>query len=207
MRRGFYASTEFSFLVAGLAIIVMAWAANLLGVFSGGTGDSHGGMDIYFWFLFMLQGIAFAAVGAAYDHHRRLMSDPAFAKRYLVGYLFILDGAIHLLAFNEHLISSTYAVLFFEVVSPVQIILGVLIPHLSSRFDVAWLLFTLFLIAAYVVTRTVAIWPIGEVEAVDPLGLISKAVETATGAALVSLMWARRVGRANLPSASPTDGP
>ena len=185
----------------------MAWAANLLGVFSGGSSDSHGGMDIYFWFLFMLQGIAFAAVGAAYDHHRRLMSDAAFAKRYLVGYLFILDGAIHLLAFNEHLISSTYAALFFEVVSPVQIILGVLIPHLSSRFDVAWLLFTLFLIAAYVVTRTVAIWPIGEVEAVDPLGLISKAVETATGAALVSLMWARRVGRANLPSASPTDGP
>src|SRR5207249_3476657 len=116
MRRGFYASTEFSFLVAGLAIIVMA---------------------------------------------------------------------------------SPSAALFFEVASPVQIILGVLIPHLSSRFDVAALLFTLFLIAAYVVTRTVAIWPIGEVEAVDPLGLISKAVEIATGAALVSLMWARRVGRAN----------
>src|SRR5437773_11354818 len=81
LRRGFYASTEFSFLVAGLAIIVMAWAAHLLGAFSGGTGDSHGGMVIYFWCLFMLLGIAFAGVGAAYDHHRRLMSDAAFAKR------------------------------------------------------------------------------------------------------------------------------
>src|SRR5947208_1599711 len=112
MRRGFYASTEFSFVVAGLAIIVMAWAANRLGVFSSGTSGSHGGMPLSFWFL----------------------------------------------------------------------------------------------LAAYVVTRMVAIWPIGEVGAVDPLGLISKAVEIATGAALVSLMWAKRAGRANLPPASPTDG-
>src|SRR5207237_6895012 len=134
LRRGFYASTEFSFLVAGLAIIVMAWAANLLGVFSGGSGDSHGGIDTYFWFLFMLQGIAFAAVGAAYDHHRRLMSDAAFANRYLVSYLFILDGAIHLLALTDHLISSTYAVLFSVPVSPVTTILAVRIPHLAPRF-------------------------------------------------------------------------
>src|SRR2546430_7822448 len=107
MRRGFYASTEFSFLVAGLAIIVMAWAANLLGVFSGGTGDSHGGMDIYFWFLFMLQGIAFAAVGAAYDHHRRLMSDAPLAKPNLLRYPVIPDGATHPPPLHQHLTCST----------------------------------------------------------------------------------------------------
>jgi hypothetical protein len=164
-------------------------------------------MDTYFWFLFLLQGIAFAAVGAAYDHHRRLMSDSAFAKRYLVGYLFILDGAIHLLAFNEHVIGSTFAALFFEVVAPVQIALGVLIPHLRSRFDFAWLGLTLFLIAAYAVTRTIAIWPIGEVEAVDPLGMISKALEVVTAAALVSLIWVARTEKARSHPAAPTGGP
>src|SRR5256886_17711991 len=113
MRRGFYASTEFSFLVAGLAIIVMAWAANLLGVFSGGTGDSHGGMDIYFWFLFMLQGIAFAAVGAAYDHHRRLLREAALVQRYLVGYLFIHCGASSLVTVPLIFSFSTSAAPFF----------------------------------------------------------------------------------------------
>jgi hypothetical protein len=195
MRKGFWVSTEFSFLVAGVAIMAMAWGANLSGVLSGSGGDSHGGLDVYFWFLFMLQGIAFAAVGAAYDNHRRMMTDPAFAKRYVVGYLFLLDGALHLLAFNQHLFSSTLAALFFEVVAPVQIVGGILLPHIGPRFDLAWLFFTLFLIGVYVVSRTVPIWPIGAVEELDALGILSKLVEVGAVVGLVSLLRGERAAR------------
>ena len=80
-------------------------------------------------------------------------------------------------------------------------------PYLERRFDLAWLLFTVFLLAAFVATRTISIWPIGAVEELDPLGIISKAVEVATLAMLVVLLRSRAVKRLNHNSASHANGP
>src|SRR5437667_12602959 len=88
---------------------------------------------------------------------------------------------------NQHLGSAAQAA-FFAIVSPIQIVGGIVFIDLPRRLDPLWLLFTGFLIAAFVVTGTVAIWPIGVVADVDRLGFISKAVEVATGGVLVSLV-------------------
>ncbi|MGI0149520.1 MAG: hypothetical protein ACREDF_08330, partial [Thermoplasmata archaeon] len=63
------------------------------------------------------------------------------------------------------------------------------------RFDPAWISITAFLILAYIVTRTVAVWPIGTVEEVDPLGVVSKFVEVVTVLMLVSLVQSDRASR------------
>src|SRR2546426_561692 len=48
---------------------------------------------------------------------------------------------------------------------------------------------------AYIVTRTVSVWPIGYVEDLDALGVISKVVEVLTVLFLLSLMQSERVAR------------
>src|SRR5439155_23530848 len=154
----------------------------------------------------MFQGLGFSTVGVIGANYREFMTDPALGKRYAVGFLLIADGGLHLLALNQHLGAAPQAA-FFAIVSPIQIVGGIAFIDLPRRLDPLWLLLTGFLITAFVVTRTVAIWPIGIVEDVDPLGVISKVVEVATAVVLISLVRANNAKKPETRSASPANGP
>ena len=192
--RHLHTSTEFAFLLSGVFIMIVAWALNLIGVVSGDQPSGHGAGDIYLWLFLMFQGLAFSTVGVIGAHYREFAANPNLGTPYLVGFLLIADGGLHLLALNQHL-GILPATLFFEVVAPLQILVGIAFPYLQRRWDAAWLLFTLFLIGSFVVTRTVAIWPIGVIEEVDLLGILSKAVEVATCVLLISIMRANAAER------------
>ena len=200
----FQVSTEFAFLFSGVFIMVVAWALNLLGILSGDQPAGHGSGDIYLWLMLMLQGLAFSTVGVVYSNYQELIVNPDLARRYVAGFLLIADGGIHLFALNQHL-NDAPAAAFFAVVSPIQILGGIVFPHLARRREIVWLLFTAFLIAAYIATRTVAIWPIGVVEEVDPLGVISKVVEVLTLWVLILLVRAARRKRPDRDPSAPVE--
>ncbi|TLZ68531.1 MAG: hypothetical protein E6K12_01070 [Methanobacteriota archaeon] len=205
MVRGIRISTEFAFLLSGVFIMIVAWALNLIGVVSGDQSSGHGAGDTYLWLFLMLQGLAFSTVGVVGAHYREFAANPNLGKPYVVGFLLIADGGLHLLALNQHL-GTVPAALFFEVVAPLQILAGIAFPYLQRRWDAAWLLFTGFLIGTFVVTRIIAIWPIGVIEEVDLLGILSKAVEVATCGLLISLMRASGAER-DLSRPSGVSGP
>jgi len=206
MGRGLHISTEFAFLLSGVFIMLVAWALNLLGTLAGDQGSGHGVSDVYLWLFLMFQGLGFSTVGVIGANYREFMSNPVVGKRYAVGFLLIADGGLHLLALNQHLESAPQAA-FFAIISPIQIVGGIAFIDLPRRLDPLWLLFTGFLITAFVVTRTVAVWPIGIVEDVDPLGVISKVLEVATAVVLISLVRANNAKKPELRSASPANGP
>ena len=206
MGRGLHISTEFAFLLSGVFIMLVAWALNLLGTLAGDQGSGHGVSDVYLWLFLMFQGLGFSTVGVIGANYREFMSNPVVGKRYAVGFLLIADGGLHLLALNQHLESAPQAA-FFAIISPIQIVGGIAFIDLPRRLDPLWLLFTGFLITAFVVTRTVAIWPIGIVEDVDPLGVISKVVEVATAVVLISLVRANNAKKPETRSALPANGP
>jgi len=206
MGRGLHISTEFAFLLSGVFIMLVAWALNLLGTLAGDQGSGHGVSDVYLWLFLMFQGLGFSTVGVIGANYREFMSNPVVGKRYAVGFLLIADGGLHLLALNQHLESAPQAA-FFAIISPIQIVGGIAFIDLPRRLDPLWLLFTGFLITAFVVTRTVAVWPIGIVEDVDPLGVISKVLEVATAVVLISLVRANNAKKPATRSASPANGP
>jgi len=144
-------------------------------------------------------GVAFATIGVAYDNFPQILSDGEMAKRYLVAFLFLADGSLHLYALNDHL-RDPFPAAFFGVFSGLQLAAAFLIPYAHRDLDWAWLGMTAFLIAAYVVTRTVSVWPIGYVEDLDALGVISKVVEVLTVFMLLSLMQSERVARRRTPT-------
>src|SRR6266566_1984440 len=108
--------------------------------------------------------------------------------------IFLTDGSLHLYALNDHL-GEAFPAAFFGVFSGLQLAAAFLIPYARKDLDWAWLGITAFLIGAYVVTRTVSVWPIGYVEDLDALGVISKVVEVLTVLFLLSLMQSERVAR------------
>src|SRR5207247_1099741 len=81
---------------------------------------------------------------------------------------------------------------FLAVFAVLQLAAAFIIPYTRFRLDLAWLGITAFLILAYIVTRTMTVWPIGVVEEVEPLGVVSKLVEVLTILVLVSLMRSER---------------
>jgi len=195
MRRGKPTLTELSFFVCGFLVIVVGWLADLLGVFELNTvtgGHAAGTLQLRI-FLTMF-GVAFATIGVAYDNFPEILSDGEMAKRYLISFLFLADGSLHLYALNDHL-GEAFPAAFFGVFSGLQLAAAFLIPYTRSDLNLAWLGITAFLIAAYVVTRTVSVWPIGYVEDLDALGVISKVVEVLTVLMLFSLMQSERVAR------------
>ena len=200
-----HVSTEIAFLLSGVFIMIVAWALNLIGVVSGDQSSGHGAGDIYLWLFLMFQGLAFSTVGVIGAHYREFAANPNLGKPYVVGFLLIADGGLHLLALNQHL-GILPAALFFEVVAPLQILAGIAFPYLQRRWDAAWLLFTGFLIGTFVVTRIIAIWPIGVIEEVDLLGILSKAVELAICVLLISAMRANAAER-DVPALSAVNGP
>src|SRR6266700_3201189 len=187
MRRAKPTATELSFFLCGFLIIIVGWLAALLGLFELGTavGEHGGGSSFQLRLFLTMFGVAFSTIGVGYENFPEILTDAEMAKRYLVAFLFLADGSLHLYAFNDHL-GEAFPAAFFAVFSSLQL-------------AAAWLAITAFLIAAYVVTRTVSVWPIGVVEEVDPLGVVSKFVEVVTVLALVSLWQAERASRRKAP--------
>src|SRR5437667_188119 len=103
-------------------------------------------------------------------------------------------------ALNDHL-GDRFSAAFFAFFSAVQLAAAFVIPYTKYRLEALWLAITVFLILAYIATRTMAIWPIGFVEEVEPLGIVSKLVELVTLLVLLSPLQSHRAARP--PSLSP----
>jgi len=188
--------TELAFLVCGVLIIFVGWVADFLGLFELASQPAgHGSSTTFPLRLFMTMfGVAFSTIGVGFENFPQILLGGDRAKRFIVALLFLADGSLHLYAFNDHL-RDPFSATFFAVFSAVQIVAAFVIPYTKYRLDSVWLALTAFLILAYVVTRTVAIWPIGFVEEVEPLGIVSKLVELLTVLVLVSLVQSERASR------------
>src|SRR6266704_2275479 len=184
MRRTKPTATELSFFVCGFLIIVVGWLADLLGIFELGTavGEHGGGSSFQLRLFLTMFGVAFSTIGVGYENFPE----------------FLTDGSLHLYAFNDHL-GDAFPAAFFAAFSGLQLAAAFIIPYSHRRLDAAWFAITAFLIAAYIVTRTVSVWPIGVAEDVDALGVVSKFVEVVTVLALVSLWQAERASRRKAP--------
>ena len=189
-------TTELAFFVSGIQIILVGWAADYLGIFEFASSSSgHGSAAAFPLRLFMTMfGVAFSTIGVGFENFPQILQDGVQAKRYLVAFLFLADGSFHLYAFNDHL-ADPFGAVFFAAFSTIQLAVAFVIPYIGFRLNTTWLAITAFLILAYVVTRTIAIWPVGIVEEVDPLGIVSKLVEVLTVVVLVSLLQSERAVR------------
>lgn len=195
MRREKPTITELSFFVCGVLVILVGWLADLLGIFELQTvTGGHGTGTLQLRIFLTMFGVAFATIGVAYDNFPEILTDGEMAKRYLISFLFLADGSLHLYALNDHL-GELFPAAFFGMFSGLQLAAAFIIPYARSDLNWAWLGVTAFLIAAYVVTRTVSLWPIGYVEDLDALGVISKVVEVLTVLFLLSLMQSERALR------------
>src|SRR5438309_2803407 len=188
--------TELAFLVCGVLIVLVGWVADFLGLFEiASEPTGHGSSTTFPLRLFMTMfGVAFSTIGVGFENFPQILLGGDRAKRFIVALLFLGDGSLHLYAFNDHL-GDLFSATFFAVFSAVQIAAAFIIPYTKYRLDSVWLAITVFLILAYVVTRTVAIWPSGFVEDVDALGIVSKLVERVTVLVLVSLVQSERASR------------
>ena len=196
MRRGKPTIVEFSFFLCGVFILLVGWLADLLGIFELGSQPSaHGSANTLPLRLFItIFGVSFATIGIGYENFPEILEDGEAAKRYIIALLFLADGSLHLYAFNDHL-GDAFAGTFFGVFSALQLAAAFLIPYGGRTLDPLWVAVTAFLILAYVITRTISVWPIGYVEEVEPLGVASKLVEIVTVLGLLSLMQAERIAR------------
>ena len=199
--------TELAFLVCGLQIIFVGWTADFLVVFEFASAPGgHGSGTTFPLRLFMTMfGVSFATIGVGFENFPQILQEGDRAKRYIVAFLFLADGSLHLYAFNDHL-GDRFSAAFFAFFSAVQLAAAFVIPYTKYRLEALWLAITVFLILAYIATRTMAIWPIGFVEEVEPLGIVSKLVELVTVLVLVSLLQSDRASRRQpMPVASPSD--
>jgi len=188
-------TTEFVFALSGLLIILLGWIADLLGALTVPAEEGHGASSsLSLRLLVTFMGVGFALMGVVYEHLERFLKDGILSLRYVVGYLILADGALHLYALNDHL-SEFWTAAFFATVAVVEIAAGLALPHLAMDFDPLWLWLTGFLIAAYVATRMMIVWPNTEVEVVSGLDLASKLVEVLAVLALVQLLRKERALR------------
>src|SRR5213083_1401969 len=192
--------TELAFLVCGVLIILVGWVADFLGLFEiASQPTGHGSSTTFPLRLFM------PMFGVGFENFPPILLGGDRAKRFIVALLFLADGSLHLYAFNDHL-GDRFSAAFFAFFSAVQLAAAFVIPYTKYRLEALWLAITVFLILAYIATRTMAIWPIGFVEEVEPLGIVSKLVELVTVLVLVSLLQSDRASRRQpVPVASPSD--
>src|SRR3989454_7562829 len=188
--------TELAFLVCGVLIVLVGWVADFLGLFEVASQPTgHGSSTTFPLRLFMTMfGVAFSTIGVGFENFPEILLGGDRAKRFIVALLFLADGSLHLYAFNDHL-GDLFSATFFAFFSAVQLAAAFVIPYTKYRLESLWLAITVFLILAYIVTRTMAIWPIGFVEDVDALGIVSKLVELVTVLVLVSLVQSERASR------------
>lgn len=204
MRWRIQPTTEFVFVLSGLLIILLGWIADLLGALSVPAEGGHGAStSLSLRLLVTFMGVGFALMGVVYEHHERFLKDGLLSLRYVVGYLILVDGALHLYALNDHL-TEFWPAAFFATVAVVQIGAGLALPHLAMNFDPLWLWLTAFLIAAYAATRMMILWPNTEIEAVGGLDFLSKLIEVLTVLALVQLLRKERALRARAQKAEST---
>jgi hypothetical protein len=180
-------TAEKVFLISGLLIILLGWVSDLIGALNSSAPTAHGSGDLLdrIWFTFF--GLLFVAGGVVYEQHWRLLNDPVLTERYMISFLFVADGAFHLYALTDHL-GELFPVVFFGVSAVVQIGLGVAIPRLDREWDPYLLAIPILFIAAYVLTRTMAVWPINTIEEVEIFGIVSKLTEGLTVLVLVAEM-------------------
>ena len=190
MRWAIRLNTENVFLISGLLIILLGWASDFIGliVLNEAPTGGHSAGSIINRLFFTLFGLFFAAGGAVYENHWRFLKDPSYSKRYLIQALFILDGALHLFAFNDHINESLLEAAFFGVIGPIQIACGILITRLPPKYDAYLLAWPVLLIVLALVSLLVPIWPLSAVENIYDLWIVSKLVEGLTILMLVSLM-------------------
>ncbi len=183
--------TETVFLISGLLIILLGWASDYIGLIVLKEAPSTGGHSagsIINRLFFTLFGLFFAAGGAVYENHWRFLKDPVYSKRYLIQALFIMDGALHLFAFNDHINESLVEAAFFAVMGPVQIACGILVTRLPPKYDPYLLAWPVLLIALAGLSLVIPIWPLSAVENIYDLWIVSKLVEGLTVLMLLSLM-------------------
>jgi hypothetical protein len=186
----FRLNTENIFLISGLLIVLLGWSSDFIGLIvlnEAPAGGHSAGSDIDRLF-FTLFGLFFAAGGAVYEDHWRFLNDAVYSKRYLIQALFIVDGALHLFAFNDHLNEVPLEAAFFAVAGPVQIAMGILITRLPPKYDPYLLATPLLFLLLAVLSLAVPIWPLSEVENIYDLWVVSKLVEALTVLMLLSLM-------------------
>ncbi len=183
-------TSENIFLLSGILIILLGWASDYIGLIVLGepTAGGHSAGSIINRLFFTLFGLFFAAGGAVYENHTRFLNDPLYSKRYLIQALFILDGALHLFAFNDHINESLVEAAFFAVAGPVQILVGVLITRLPAKDDPYLLATPLLFLLLLLVALVVPVWPLTDVETLYDLTIVSKLVEGLTVLMLLSLM-------------------
>src|SRR3990172_3774725 len=102
--RRFRLTTENVFLISGILIVLLYWGAAPYAAWASALEDAHeaGGtlvtrMNVIFF------AIGFSLLGLLYEQHPRLMKDARWSLRVAVGYLLLLDGLVHLFAFNDHI--------------------------------------------------------------------------------------------------------
>src|SRR3989475_9191544 len=164
--------TELAFLICGVLIILVGWVADFLGLFElASEPTGHGSSTTFPLRLFMTMfGVAFSTIGVGFENFPQILLGGDRAKRFIVALLFLGDGSLHLYAFNDHL-GDLFSATFFAVFSAVQIAAAFVIPYTKYRLESLWLAITVFLVPAFLVTRTVAIWPIAFLPDVDALGI------------------------------------
>lgn len=194
---------ETAFVLGGLAVIAVGWVTDLLTAIAAGSHAEHAATSSFFSRVnFVFLGVGLAAIGVAYEHHAHLLRNPTLTLRYFAGYLIFIDGVLHLFAFNDHLEHPIQAA-FFAVIAVAQMIIGLALPRLPARYDLAWIALLVFLLVLYILSRTMVLWPSDEIEPVDSLGIISKVVEIVAIATLVALVRQARPGSV-APTATPS---
>ena len=196
-------TAEFAFVSAGLLVALMGWVVDLSATLGAEAGEGHGGGELFLRLNITFFALGLAAIGVGYQHHERFLREPGWSLRYLAGYLILVDGLLHAFAFNDHL-AEPFPAAFFGLLAPVEVAVGLGLPYLRRSLDAAWLGLAAFLIAAYVATRTAVVWPLGAVEEVEALGILSKVVEVLAILALVQLI---RAARRERPASSTTSAP
>ncbi len=184
-------TTENVFLLSGIGIILLGWLADYIGLIvlhEAPVTNGHGAGNIISRLFFTLFGLFFAAGGAAYENLDRFLTDSKFTKRYLLQTLFILDGALHLFAMNDHLNESLLEAAFFAVIAPIQIGIGVLIPRLPAKYDPYLLAWPVFLIGIALLSQVVILWPLSALENIYDLWVVSKLTEALMIPVLLSVM-------------------
>jgi len=195
-------SAEGACCLGGIAFIAMAFVSDLaqhLAAFGAEAGHAQGG-DFFIRVNIPVMGVACIAFGLGM-YIVNESRDRVHVIAYVAGLLILTDGIAHLFAITDHLeVPLHYAV--FSVIAPLQIAAGILFPFLPRKWDRYWIAFTIGLIALYVVTRSVAFPPLWDLEEVESVGLVSKAIEVVSLFPLVSLVQRARA----MPGAASASG-
>src|SRR2546421_9720649 len=153
--------TDLAFLICGVLIILVGWAADFLGFFElASEPTGHGSSTAFPLRLFMTMfGVAFSTIGVGFENFPQILLGGDRAKRFIVALLFLGDGSLHLYAFNDHL-GDLFSATFFAVFSAVQIAAAFIIPYTKYRLDSVWLAIPGFLILAPLLPRPGASRPL-----------------------------------------------